>query len=42
MGVLVGWSEADFTAAAVTGSGRIIDSCNMGDAVKGKKERVTI
>ena len=37
MGVLVGKPAPDFTAAAVTGSGEIIDDFNLSDAIKGKK-----
>ena len=37
MGVLVGKPAPDFTAAAVTGSGEIIDNFNLSDAIKGKK-----
>ncbi len=37
MGVLVGRPAPDFTAAAVLGSGEIVDSFNLKDAVKGKK-----
>ena len=37
MGVLVGRSAPDFTAAAVTGSGEIVDSFTLSDAIKGKK-----
>jgi peroxiredoxin (alkyl hydroperoxide reductase subunit C) len=37
MGVLVGRPAPDFTAAAVTGSGEIVDNYNLGDAIKGKK-----
>ncbi|MBE1286939.1 MAG: peroxiredoxin C [Alteromonadaceae bacterium] len=37
MGVLVGRPAPDFTAAAVLGSGEIVDSYNLKDAVKGKK-----
>jgi peroxiredoxin (alkyl hydroperoxide reductase subunit C) len=37
MGVLVGRSAPDFTAAAVTGSGEIVDSFTLSEAIKGKK-----
>ena len=37
MGVLVGKPAPDFTAAAVTGSGEIIDDFNLSAAIKGKK-----
>jgi peroxiredoxin (alkyl hydroperoxide reductase subunit C) len=37
MGVLVGRSAPDFTAAAVTGSGEIVDSFNLSEAISGKK-----
>lgn len=37
MGVLVGRPAPDFTAAAVTGSGEIVDNFNLGEAIKGKK-----
>jgi len=37
MGVLVGRSAPDFTAAAVTGSGEIVDNFNLSEAIKGKK-----
>ena len=37
MGVLVGRPVLDFTAAAVTGSGEIVDNYNLRDAIKGKK-----
>ena len=37
MGVLVGRSAPDFTAAAVTGSGEILDNFNLSEAIKGKK-----
>ena len=37
MGVLVGRSAPDFTAAAVTGSGEIVDNFNLNEAIKGKK-----
>lgn len=37
MGVLVGRPAPDFTAAAVTGSGEIVDNFNLNDAIKGKK-----
>lgn len=37
MGVLVGRPVPDFTAAAVLGSGEIVDSFNLSDAIKGKK-----
>lgn len=37
MGVLVGRPAPDFTAAAVTGSGEIVDNYNLRDAIKGKK-----
>jgi peroxiredoxin (alkyl hydroperoxide reductase subunit C) len=37
MGVLVGRSAPDFTAAAVTGSGEIVDSFNLSEAIAGKK-----
>ena len=37
MGVLVGKPAPDFTAAAVTGSGEIIDNFNLAEAIKGKK-----
>ena len=37
MGVLVGRSAPDFTAAAVTGSGDIVDNFNLAEAIKGKK-----
>lgn len=37
MTVLVGKQAPDFTAAAVLGSGEIVDSYNLADAIKGKK-----
>jgi len=37
MGVLVGRQAPDFTAAAVLGSGEIVDSYNLKEAIKGKK-----
>ncbi|MCS5588043.1 MAG: peroxiredoxin C [Porticoccaceae bacterium] len=37
MGVLVGRSAPDFTAAAVTGSGEIVEDFNLAEAIKGKK-----
>jgi len=37
MGVLVGRSAPDFTAAAVTGSGEIVENFNLTEAIKGKK-----
>jgi peroxiredoxin (alkyl hydroperoxide reductase subunit C) len=37
MGVLVGRQAPDFTAAAVLGSGEIVDAFNLKEAVKGKK-----
>lgn len=37
MGVLVGKTAPDFTAAAVLGSGEIVDSFSFSDATKGKK-----
>lgn len=37
MGVLVGKSAPDFTAAAVLANGEIVDSYNLADAIKGKK-----
>ncbi|AZQ83654.1 peroxiredoxin C [Colwellia sp. Arc7-635] len=37
MSVLVGRSAPDFTAAAVLGSGEIVDSFNLAEAIKGKK-----
>ncbi|MFV8781975.1 peroxiredoxin [Microbulbifer sp. SA54] len=37
MAVLVGKPAPDFTAAAVLGSGEIVDSYNLADAIKGKK-----
>ncbi|MEJ2415704.1 MAG: peroxiredoxin C [Exilibacterium sp.] len=37
MGVLVGKPAPDFTAAAVLGSGEIVDSYSFSEAVKGKK-----
>jgi peroxiredoxin (alkyl hydroperoxide reductase subunit C) len=37
MGVLVGRPAPDFTAAAVTGSGEIVDDFNLSEAIKGKK-----
>ncbi|MGB2741511.1 MAG: peroxiredoxin C [Cognaticolwellia sp.] len=37
MSVLVGRSAPDFTAAAVLGSGEIVDSFNLAAAIKGKK-----
>lgn len=37
MGVLVGRPAPDFTAAAVTGSGEIVDNFNLSEAIKGKK-----
>ncbi|MCH9692788.1 MAG: peroxiredoxin C [Gammaproteobacteria bacterium] len=37
MTVLVGKQAPDFTAAAVLGSGEIVDSYNLVDAIKGKK-----
>ncbi|MDB3926441.1 peroxiredoxin C [Porticoccaceae bacterium] len=37
MAVLVGKPAPDFTAAAVTGSGEIIDNFNLAETIKGKK-----
>jgi len=37
MGVLVGRSAPDFTAAAVTGSGEIVENFNLVESIKGKK-----
>lgn len=37
MGVLVGKSAPDFTAAAVLGNGEIVDSYTLSAAIKGKK-----
>ena len=37
MSVLVGRAAPDFTAAAVLGSGEIVDSFNLAEAIKGKK-----
>ena len=37
MSVLVGRPAPDFTAAAVLGSGEIVDSFNLAEAIKGKK-----
>ena len=37
MGVLVGRSAPDFTAAAVTGSGEIVENFNLAESIKGKK-----
>ena len=37
MSVLVGRAAPDFTAAAVLGSGEIVDSFNLVEAIKGKK-----
>ena len=37
MGVLVGKPAPDFTAAAVLGSGEIVDSYTLSEAIKGKK-----
>ena len=37
MGVLVGKSVPDFTAAAVLGNGEIVDSFTLSTAIKGKK-----
>ena len=37
MSVLVGRPAPDFTAAAVLGSGEIVDSFNLAQAIKGKK-----
>lgn len=37
MGVLVGKQAPGFTAAAVLGSGEIVDSFTLADAIKGKK-----
>ena len=37
MSVLVGRPAPDFTAAAVKGSGEIVDSFTLSDAIKGKK-----
>ena len=37
MGVLVGKSAPDFTAAAVLGNGEIVESYNFAEATKGKK-----
>ena len=37
MGVLVGRSAPDFTAAAVTGSGEIIENFNLAGSIKGRK-----
>ncbi len=36
--VLVGKPAPDFTAAAVTGSGEIIDNFNLAETIKGKKQ----
>ena len=38
MGVLVGRSAPDFTAAAVTGSGEIVENFNLARASKAKKQ----
>jgi len=37
MGVLVGRPAPDFTAAAVTGDGEIVENFNLSEAIKGKK-----
>lgn len=37
MSVLVGRAAPDFTAAAVLGSGEIVESFNLAEAIKGKK-----
>ena len=37
MGVLVGRKAPDFTAAAVLGSGEIVDAFTLSEAIKGKK-----
>jgi peroxiredoxin (alkyl hydroperoxide reductase subunit C) len=37
MSVLVGRPAPDFTAAAVLGSGEIVDSFSLSEAIKGKK-----
>ncbi|SEL83438.1 peroxiredoxin (alkyl hydroperoxide reductase subunit C) [Colwellia chukchiensis] len=37
MSVLVGRAAPDFTAAAVLGSGEIVDSFNLAETIKGKK-----
>jgi peroxiredoxin (alkyl hydroperoxide reductase subunit C) len=37
MGGLVGRSAPDFTAAAVTGSGEIVENFNLAESIKGKK-----
>jgi len=37
MSVLVGRAAPDFTAAAVLGSGEIVDTFNLAEAIKGKK-----
>ena len=37
MGVLVGRSAPDFTAAAVTGNGEIVENFNLAESIKGKK-----
>ena len=37
MAVLVGKPAPDFTAAAVTGSGEIVDNFNLAETIKGKK-----
>ncbi len=37
MGVLVGKPAPDFTAAAVLGSGEIVDGFNLSETIKGKK-----
>ncbi|MDG1819191.1 MAG: peroxiredoxin C [Porticoccaceae bacterium] len=37
MGVLVGRSAPDFTAAAVTGNGEIVENYNLAESIKGKK-----
>ena len=37
MSVLVGRPAPDFTAAAVLGSGEIVDSFTLSEAIKGKK-----
>lgn len=37
MSVLVGRQAPDFTAAAVLGSGEIVDSFTLSEAIKGKK-----
>ena len=37
MSVLVGRPAPDFTAAAVLGSGEIVDTFTLSEAIKGKK-----